>query len=455
MGTPIVLIHGLSGSARWWSRNLDALAENHLVAAVDRLPASSFGELTAHLARWLQTFDEPVHLVGHSMGGALAIRLAAERPDLVRSLVLVNATGMPFRLRPGPHLRALPRRPFGLSIGRVLLPDLVRAGPISLALASARVLAGDARAWMQRIQARTLLVWGDHDPLVPLVYGQEMQRLIPNARLEVIPAAHVAMWENPEEFNRLVIGFVAEVERQPLSLDRQPPTFAWGIGGWTNGIAHRQAGRARDIVLVHGLGMSSAYFVRFARALFDRGWNPIAPDLPGFGESANRPAVGVKEHARILGEWAEAVGIRESVWVGHSIGCDAVAALAADRPDSCRLAVLIGPLWTSDRHASRRLIVRLALDALREPLRLYTFVIPAYWRCGLARWWMTFRRYGSSFRSEPPSDALMIAGERDPLPDRTRVQVKLVPGAHACHFSHPAEVADALEAWIKPPRPAR
>src|SRR5687767_13438774 len=88
-GTPVVLLHGLSGSSRWWSKNVDALAANHLVAAVDLtgfgrstgffgLPATlpSFGEVTALLARWLETFDEPVDLIGHSMGGQLAIRLA-------------------------------------------------------------------------------------------------------------------------------------------------------------------------------------------------------------------------------------------------------------------------------------------------------------------------------------------------------------------------------------------
>src|SRR5688572_2679036 len=147
------------------------------------------------------------------MGGLLAIRLAAERPDLVRSLVLVNAVGMPFALRPGPHLRALPKRPWGLNLARVLIPDAWRAGPTSLAVASARVLRGDSREWMEHIRVPTLLVWGEADPLVPVPYAEEMKKLIPGSQLVVLSnAAHVAMWDQPAEFNRIVLEFLREVE---------------------------------------------------------------------------------------------------------------------------------------------------------------------------------------------------------------------------------------------------
>jgi pimeloyl-ACP methyl ester carboxylesterase len=61
---------------------------------------------------------------------------------------------------------------------------------------------------LHRIKAPTLIVWGEHDGLIPPVYGPEFQRLIPGSRLEVIPdAAHVPMSERPEEFVRIVSGF--------------------------------------------------------------------------------------------------------------------------------------------------------------------------------------------------------------------------------------------------------
>lgn len=459
-GSPVALIHGLSGSTRWWDRNIDALAERHLVAAVDLVGFGknrrflgppevlpSFAEVTALLARWLETFGEPVHVIGHSMGGQLAIRLTAERPDLVRSLILVNAAGIPFKLHPLAHLKPLPRPPFGgPRIAKVLIPDFLRAGPTSVAVASARVLLGDMRDAMHAIEVPTLLIWGENDPLVPLRYGEAMSREIANARLIVLPrAAHVAMWDAPEEFNRAAVGFLEEVERE----ERREPRggiFSWGIGGFTDGIAHRQAGRRRDVVLIHGLGMSSAYFGPLAEALFDRGFSPIAPDLPGFGESRNAPGMSPIEHARILATWADAMGIRNAVWLGHSLGCNAVAHLARARPDLVRLGVHVGPLWSNHPHARLRLFAMLALDALREPLALYRYVLRAYWRTGLWRWCRTWQKSAADVACGPdvPSPSLFVSGQRDPITDRGCTQAIEVPGAHACLFSDPAGVAALL-----------
>jgi pimeloyl-ACP methyl ester carboxylesterase len=464
-GTPIVLLHGLSGSSRWWSRNIPVLAERHLVAALDLL---GFGRSQAHLglprvlppfedatalvARYLETFSEPVHLCGHSMGGLIAIGVAAARPDFVRSLMLVDAAGMPFRLDPRPHAKALPKPPYGgPGIARVLLSDFFRAGPTSVAVAGSRVLRGDVREMMHALRMPVLLVWGENDPLVPLRYGQAMLHEIEGAKLVVIPrAAHVAMWDVPDAFNRIALEFVDGVEKKPAPAPG-PPSFNWGIAGWTDGIAHRQAGRRKDVVLVHGLGMSSSYFVRFARALFDHGWNPIAPDLPGFGESADASASGPAKHARILAEWADALTIRDAVWVGHSIGCNAVEHLARTRPDVVRRLVLVGPLWTRSRFPRMRIFSRLVLDAIREPLGLYRYVIAAYWRAGFARWWMTAERYVPDITHPPalPAGTIVIAGERDPLPDRDVTPAIGVPGAHACQFSEPEATSGA--AGFSPP----
>jgi pimeloyl-ACP methyl ester carboxylesterase len=198
-----------------------------------------------------------------------------------------------------------------------------------------------------------------------------------------------------------------------------------------------------NVVLVHGLGMSSEYFDRFARALVDRGYTPVAPDLPGFGKSPNAPAGGPDEHAAFLAQWADANAIRDAVWIGHSLGCNAVAHVAASRPDLVREVICIGPLWSSKSAA--RLFPLLFVDAFREPLSLYIDVIRAYWRCGLWRWFATLFRYREDLRSQPPAAARMIAGEKDPLPDRDWIKNHiLVPGAHACHFAFPDETASAV-----------
>src|ERR671921_2412444 len=104
-GEPVVLVHGLSGSTRWWSRNVSDLAERHRVYLVD-LPG--FGTMRrlrrrfvlAESADWLSEWMdaaglERAHLVGHSMGGYVSVRLAASRPELVSRLVLVAPAGVP------------------------------------------------------------------------------------------------------------------------------------------------------------------------------------------------------------------------------------------------------------------------------------------------------------------------------------------------------------------------
>jgi pimeloyl-ACP methyl ester carboxylesterase len=324
-GTPIVLLHGLGGSSDWFRYNIEVLAESHSVAAVDlvgfgrtraRRPLV-FEEIAALLARWIaSSFDGPVHLAGNSMGGHIAIHVAAKHPDLVRSLILVDSTGIPFAFDPRTHFEygAFPHR--GLAFARVLARDAFRAGPTTLALAFARLLRDDARPLLRTLRMPVLLLWGENDPLVPVPYAEQMHELIPQSRLVVLQdAGHVPMWENPAAFNGALLAFVNAVDAQHRPAGDRG-AFAWGLAGFNGGIAHREAGHARDVVLIHGLGMSSAYFVRFARALFDRGMSPIAPDLPGFGKSANARAMTPREHAERLAAWADEVHV--GMWSGSA-----------------------------------------------------------------------------------------------------------------------------------------
>ena len=474
-GAPVALIHGLSGSTKWWSKNIDVLAATRQVAALDLvgfgrsqsfalLPKviPRFTEATALLARWLESFGEPVHVIGHSMGGILAIRLAAERPDLVRSLVLVSAAGMPFAVRPGPHLRPIPRTPLTAAslVGQVIVRDVWRAGPTSIAVATGRILRNDARKWMRQITAPTLLVWGEHDAFVPLAYGRAMAGEIPGAKLEVIEgSAHVPMWETPDAFNRIVTKFLDEVEsgeRTSSKTSAADAVFSWGLAGVSEGMAWRQAGRRRDVVLVHGLGMASSYFARFARALYARGWNPIAPDLPGFGESTDAPASGPREHAEALAAWADRLSVRNASWIGHSTGCHAVAQLAAMRPDIVKNVISIAPLWTSRGYFRVRLLWMFVTDVFRENWKLIPVVTRAYWRAGVARWLLTYRAHFHDIVHGPSKlpHHEVIVGDADPIPDRPHLAshglpVTIVAGAHACHFAYPDEVADAVSGLLR------
>ncbi|MBA3416015.1 MAG: alpha/beta fold hydrolase, partial [Chloroflexia bacterium] len=103
-GPPVVLVHGLAGSGRWWERNVGPLSARFQVFVVD-LPG--FGgnrvgapfalvETPALLAAWLDRLGlGRVAVVGHSMGGRVAAELAADAPERVARLVLVAAAIIP------------------------------------------------------------------------------------------------------------------------------------------------------------------------------------------------------------------------------------------------------------------------------------------------------------------------------------------------------------------------
>src|SRR3954452_12582157 len=250
-GTPLVLLHGLGGSSDWWRHNIDVLSERYLISAVDligfgrnrfflrrsKLPLR-FDDIAALLARWIESFfDGPVHLAGNSLGGQISIHLAASRPDLIRSLILIDSTGIPFEIAPGAHIENIVLPHGWRSFLLVLARDLFRAGPTALAVAFARLLRDDARPLMRKLMMPVLLVWGEHDPLVPLTYAKQMLDEMPHAKLRVIPrAGHVPMWENPRAFNEAVLSFLDEVD---VVHGLAEPAFSWGLSGWTNGIAHR------------------------------------------------------------------------------------------------------------------------------------------------------------------------------------------------------------------------
>jgi pimeloyl-ACP methyl ester carboxylesterase len=210
----VVLAHGLSGSARSWDRNHVALAGQFDVHAVELLALAHpfvLTEAADHLVAWM---DERglarASLVGHSMGAAVALDLAARYPDRVERLVLADAAVRPVPLprRLGGAVVAGWRSPISLKARTTA--DALRAGPLALLRATRQVLALDLTARAAAVQAPTLVVWGEHDTLVPIEIGRELVSALPNARLAVIPGAgHTPMWERPADFNRLVLEFLA------------------------------------------------------------------------------------------------------------------------------------------------------------------------------------------------------------------------------------------------------
>lgn len=469
-GTPVILIHGLSGSHRWWRRNVDELARDHLVVTIDLIGFGSsrklaglsstplqFDDISAVLARWISSsFEERVHLVGHSMGGQIAIHLAARYPDLVRSLVLVGSTGVPFALHPMPHIAAAARPPRGtISFLRVLAADFVRAGPMNVGLAAARLLSNDAREAMRHVAVPTLLVWGARDPLVPSRYAEAMASEIEGASLALLPdAGHIPMWDSASAFNEQVTRFLAEAD-ESFAAETRERIFSWPIVGVAGGLAYRSSGEEPAIVLVHGLGIPSLYFRSLARSLWTRGWNCIAPDLPGFGFSRER-RVEPQDDAAALIAWADALNLRNVVWIGHSTGAQAVERVFRERPDLVRRAVFASPIWSPRPYLLARILTRMPADALMESPGLDLLAIEAYWEAGLGRLFRLARFYVSDAQElrRLPARSIIVAGAFDPFAEweywatlETDAIVK-VPGAHGMHFNHPEETASALEAHL-------
>jgi pimeloyl-ACP methyl ester carboxylesterase len=185
-------------------------------------------ELVAHVA------PDGAVLVGNSVGGFSAARMAIRRPDLVRGLVIIDGGG--FSGRP-PHARAfcaLMARPwflraiyplFSASYMRSRTEADRRARDTGVATTrrdpGLRAVTGLWRSFASRehdlrdeaagITAPTLLLWGRHDPVIPLRVGRRVERTIPGARLEVFDSGHVPHTTDPAGVAAQLIPFVDQV----------------------------------------------------------------------------------------------------------------------------------------------------------------------------------------------------------------------------------------------------
>jgi len=225
----VALVHGLSGSSRWWARNVRALASSYRVLIPDLI---GFGRsrvggrtlpdvpgVAGVLGEWLGfAAGGPAHLVGHSMGGQISIHLAARAPERIQRLVLVDAAGVPRPLTPRHVMRfayevAPPRQWGDPTFLPVILGDAFSAGAWTVARALRNILRDDVRPLLASLRVPTLLVWGERDTIVPLSHGERMRQLIPGSRLLVMRGAyHNPMVDAPETFNAALLAFLSGEE---------------------------------------------------------------------------------------------------------------------------------------------------------------------------------------------------------------------------------------------------
>lgn len=245
-GRPLLLLHGLVGSARNWRQNIGFLSRGSNVHALDlfnmgesqRVPGLDAG-LEATADRVAACMDAlglaEVDVAGHSHGGAVAMMLAARHPDRVRRLILF-APANPFcdlgrqliRFYQTPvgiwlarHIPSLPYRLKATALSRMYGdPSRVAKGTLEGYIAGLRVpgtmdhVLEIVRRWyedMSILQSSldevadkpTLLIWGDRDRAVSLASGRQLQQALTRSSLFVIPGAgHIAFEEMPDLCNR-------------------------------------------------------------------------------------------------------------------------------------------------------------------------------------------------------------------------------------------------------------
>jgi len=257
-GEPLLFIHGLGSDADGWAFQVPAFADIYRVITYDlRGPGRSghppgpytIEQFAADAAALVDALAAtPAHVVGLSLGGAIAFQLALDRPELVRTLTIVNSA-------PGLELRTLaerlrwwsaigtrwvlghllsPRR-LGELLGRNLFPKpeqaAIRAAFVEhFAANDRRAYNAAARAlfaWnvldrVGAIRCPTLIVSADHDYTSVALKAAYAARM-PNAVLHVIrDSRHATPVDQPEPFNAALRAFVASAATTPVTPPARP-----------------------------------------------------------------------------------------------------------------------------------------------------------------------------------------------------------------------------------------
>jgi pimeloyl-ACP methyl ester carboxylesterase len=267
-GPAIVLIHGITSNSLTWDAVAPSLARNHTVIAPDLLGHGesakprgdySLGAYASGVRDLLISLGhESATVVGHSLGGGVAMQMAYQFPERCERLVLVGSGGLGREVSgllraatlPGsewvlPLLASAGLLDAGRAFGRLLnrLGLSLRTDVQEMASGHASLADPDARAAFvhtlrtivdpggQRVNASdrlylaqevpTLIVWGERDPIIPVAHGRAAHELIPNSRLEVFAnAGHYPHVDESARFGRVLEDFIDTTEPAAVTPER-------------------------------------------------------------------------------------------------------------------------------------------------------------------------------------------------------------------------------------------
>lgn len=253
-GEPVILIPGLGASLEIWSENILPLAKHHRVYALDPVGYAksdkpkmeySLENIAQSIHDFMKALNIPkAHLIGSSLGGALSLKFAKMYPESIDRLVLVGSAGfgrklpLAFRLATLPIIGPLLVRPTRMIIKKSMEAITVNTKAITDAVVdsctSIAKIFGQRKTTLKilrhnanfsgikkkvyekeivghdRMQAKTLLVWGKQDPVIRPEDGELAKEMLPDAKLVYFDqCGHLPHLEYPEKFNQLVCEFLA------------------------------------------------------------------------------------------------------------------------------------------------------------------------------------------------------------------------------------------------------
>ncbi|HEY82484.1 MAG TPA: alpha/beta fold hydrolase [Dehalococcoidia bacterium] len=209
-GPPVILLHGGGNDWREWRKNLIPLAQGLRIYAPD-LPGFGLSDpplmpvSPSWFSSFLKDFMEAVgvkeaHIIGHSLGGTLAIALALDFPQKVKKVVLIDSAGL------GPISGK----------GRLFLFLLGGLKKVLGKENKPKFKPRSAKEWLladrlAELRAKVMIVWGENDPYLPTSQAELAHQLIPDSELRIFPRCrHAPHRERSNEFNHLVYQFLTQ-----------------------------------------------------------------------------------------------------------------------------------------------------------------------------------------------------------------------------------------------------